>query len=504
MVNPQRAPGILSKRRARRLQWPALSGALAELPLVIVDVETTGQSAAYGRVIEVAMIRLESGRVAETFDTLVNPGVYISSFIEGLTGITNDAVEDAPAFSALARKLYRILDGAVFVAHNARFDYSFLKAEFARVGIPFSSRCLCTVKLSRKLFPGERHHDLSSVIERNHLKCEGRHRAMGDAKAVLEFLNFLISGREAGELEKVVREILKSSSLPPGVDKATLDGLPQGPGVYLLYGKAGELLYVGKSVNLRDRVRSHFTVEGASGKELAMRQQIDRVEYRQTVGELGALLLESQLIKELRPIYNTMARQARKLIVARQYADSCGYHRISLEEIDHIDPGDTTMIMAVFKHRKQAAETLAALSKTHQLCHKLLGLEETRSYCFPYHLNQCRGACAGEEPPHAYNFRLAEAFAERRVKAWPFNGGIGIDERSSLGESGELFLVDNWCLLSRLRYSEDGIHGQSAGPQRFDYDSYKILSRYLLGRRHRRNIRLLTKEELTRLLSLES
>ena len=479
---------------------PLPDGILRETPLVIVDVETTGQSAAYCRVIEVALIRVEGGEVVDHFESLVNPGRFISPFIEGITGITNALVEDAPSFSRIARRLYTILDGAVFVAHNARFDYSFVKSEFAACGIPYSARCLCTVKLSRKLFPEHRHHDLSSLIERHNLSCRSRHRAMGDALAVLAFLSTVSSEAEEEKLSKAVRDILKSSSLPPGVDKVMLDELPEAPGVYLFFGKQGELLYVGKSVNIRDRVRSHFSGDGANAKEMTMTQQVQRVEHRQTAGELGALLLESQLIKELAPLYNTLARRKRNLTIARRSVDRKGYVNVSLEEIDHIEPEEAGTILGVFKHRKQALDYLSAIARSHSLCGKLLGLEQTRSYCFAYHLRQCNGACAGEEDPELYNFRVEAAFADRKVKAWPFTEAIAIEERGEESR-GEVFVVDNWCLLASFRYTEFGLEPHLPGTRRFDYDSYKILSRFVLDDSHRHHIRSLKQDQLSELLS---
>ncbi len=474
-----------------------LSGA----PFVIVDVETTGQSAAYCRIIEVAALRIEGGRVAESFQTLINPERFISPFIEGITGISNELVADAPFFSKVSRKLYSILDGAIFVAHNARFDYSFVKSEFAALGISYSARCFCTVKLSRKLFPDQRHHDLSSLIERHGLPCDSRHRAMGDAMAVLEFLRYVHTTVGRPAIEKAVRDILKSSALPAGMERGMLDTLPETPGVYLFFGKEGELLYVGKSINIRERVRSHFSGDGANAKEMTMTQQVQRVEHRATAGELGALLLESQLIKEMAPLYNTMARRKRLLTVARRCVDRGGYHTVRLEDVDHIEPSAADAILGVFRHRKQALEYLAAVSRTHALCGKLLGLEQTRSYCFAYHLKQCKGACVGEEAPDTYNFRVEAAFADRRVKAWPFQTAIAIEEKGRGGSEGEVFVVDNWCLLASFLYTEFGLRPNLPGARRFDYDSYKILSRYVLDESHRRNIRTLKKEQLRELLA---
>jgi DNA polymerase-3 subunit epsilon len=484
-----------------RAGFPAKQKAsLLSVPLAIVDVETTGQSAMYGRVIEIAILRVEKGRVVRTFESLVNPERYISPMIEGLTGISNADVQDAPPFSEIARTVARLLDGALFVAHNARFDYGFVKNELNAVGIPFAARCLCTVRLSRRIFPEHRRHDLSSVIERHGLSVDARHRAMGDAKVVWEFLELVKRTADGARLESVLNELLKASSLPSGLDRKTVDGLPESPGVYLFYGKAGELLYVGKSVNIRERVRSHFAGDGDSAKQMEMAGQVHHMECRKTAGELGALLLESKLIKELRPLYNSISRRKRMLVVARRRMDRAGYAHVHLEEIDHIEPENATSIMAVYKSHKQAQEHLGELVRSHRLCNKLLGLEQSRSYCFSYHLKQCNGACAGEEAPEPYNMRLEEAFADRRVKAWPYPGGIVIEEKEGLSGEGEVFLVDNWCLVSSYKYSDLGFQLHIPGSHRFDYDGYKIISRYLTSGAHHRNVRHVGRQEFEQLM----
>jgi len=325
---------------------------------------------------------------------------------------------------------------------------------------------------------------------------------MGDAEAVLEFLRIVAEQEDPARVSEAVNAILKSSSLPSNLDRESFDALPEMPGVYLFYGKSGELLYVGKSVNIRDRVRSHFSGDITSAKEGEMCRQIHRIDYRQTAGELGALLLESQLIKEMRPIYNSMARRARNLTIARRKTTREGYTKVTLEEIDHIESCDATSILGVFKHEKQATEVLTKIAREHRLCHKLLGLEKTRSYCFQYHLKQCHGACVGEELPGLYNERVEQAFASRRVIAWPFTGGVMIEEKEPHTGSGEVFLIDNWCLVSSYRYTDFGLRDHIPGSHRFDYDSYKILSRYLLKRTNQKHVRQVGKEELKKMLSV--
>lgn len=469
-------------------------------PLAIVDIETTGSSAIYGRIIEIAVIRVEDGKIKRQFQSLINPQRFIPYSIEQLTGITNDDVANAPLFEDIARDVFRLLDGAIFVAHNARFDYGFVKNEFRRLGKTFNARCLCTVKLSRRLYPEYRNHDLSNVIDRFGISCNDRHRAMGDAQATYEFLRIVQHREDPKHLDEVINKLLKTSVVPSNVDQQAIESLPELCGVYLFYGKEGELLYVGKSVNVKERVRSHFANDHTSSREMKMCQQVHKVEARSTAGELGALLLESKLIKELRPIYNVTARRHRDIVIARKSTTEDGYTSVQLEEIDHIQPGDAPFILAIFKHTKQAKEYLDRISKEHRLCQKLVGLQRTNSYCFAYHLHQCKGACVGEEPSAIYNARVEMAFAERRIKAWPYNGAILIEERDELSGEGEVFLIDQWCLVSSFTYSDNGYQLKISGPHRFDYDAYKIISRYVLNRANRRKIRLLSKQELMALV----
>jgi len=461
-------------------------------PFAIVDVETTGTSAAYHRVIEIAIVRVERGRVSRRFSSLVNPERFVSPVIEQITGIRNADLEGAPRFAAIAAEVHRLLDGAVFVAHNARFDYSFVREEFARLGRRFSARCLCTVKLSRALHPEFRRHDLSSIIERHEIECTQRHRAMGDVLAVHTFLERMQDEVDDKEWENLIARLLRSRTLPAQMDRGAIDELPTVPGVYLFYGAGGEVLYIGKSLSIRDRVLDHF----GNDREQGLCQQVVRVEARETAGELGALLVELQLIKTLHPVYNRVSRSTKPLIVAWRELSPEGYFRLALTSGEAVPTAEAHRVMAVFKYKSQAHRFLQASAKEHRLCHKLLGLDNSRGACFQYQLHRCPGACVGEEPPEAHNQRFELAFARRRVHAWPFRGPIAITERAPGDQSGEMFLVDQWCLLSGHRITEMG-HAPlfSAGPW-FDYDSYKVLWNYVRDPRHRKSIREITREQI--------
>ena len=457
-------------------------------PMAIVDLETTGTSATYGRIIEIGIIRVERGKVQRVYESLVNPECYIHPMIEQLTGISNRDVVGAPVFSEISRDVAKLLEGAVFVAHNARFDEGFLKQEFARVGRTFTPRSLCTMKLSRRLFPEHRRHDLGSIIERYQLECPARHRALGDARAVLAFLEYLRDHEPEERLSGAYKHVVKDMRLPPHIDRADVKKIPDCCGVYLFYGAKDELLYVGKSKTIRTRVLSHFSADTRSAKEMELSRCVVRIETRPTPGELGALLLESSLIKDLRPIYNVMSRRTRRVLLARGSTTAQGYTSVKLEETESIGADDSGTILAVFKSRKQAEEFLHTAIQEHDLCSKLLGLERSKGACFAYHLHQCHGACVGEEPAGAYNHRVDAAFSRRRVVAWPFKGTIAIKELDPAGGDTEVFFVDNWCLVGSARSGGDMELVQRSKAVRFDYDTYKILLRYLTQPSNRRNI----------------
>ena len=232
--------------------FPAIAPRLA-----FVDVETTGSSPERERVTEVGVVRVDFDgddvRVDE-WSTLVNPGVPIPAEIQWLTGITNDMVRAAPSFSEIAQQVFDRLDGAIFVAHNARFDYGFLRAEFNRAGLSFTAKTLCTVRLSRYLYPDRAPHTLDAIIDRFCLEGEPRHRALGDARVLWRWLQRLADRHPRAEIEFAAHELLRRPALPPNLPPDAIDALPHAPGVYLFYGLNEHPIYIGKSIDLRARV----------------------------------------------------------------------------------------------------------------------------------------------------------------------------------------------------------------------------------------------------------
>ncbi|WP_193097848.1 exonuclease domain-containing protein [Burkholderia sp. Z1] len=275
----------------------------SEQPLVFVDLETTGGSPAEHRITEIGVVEIGPLGVS-TWTTLVNPGQSIPPFIQQLTGISDAMVRDAPSFASLAPALFERLDGKLFVAHNASFDRGFLRAEFERAGLAFNPDVLCTVRLSRALFPRESRHGLDALIERHGLVPAARHRALADADLIWQFWRQLHDIVPLERLRDQIACTTRHFRLAGDLTEAWLDTAPAGCGAYALFGEADVALYVGRSVRVRQRLRALLTGERRSSKEMRLAQQVRRVEWRETGNELGAMLAEAQWIARLRPSYN--------------------------------------------------------------------------------------------------------------------------------------------------------------------------------------------------------
>ena len=448
--------------------------------LAILDLETTGTNPRHDRITEIGVCDLYDGVPGEEWSTLVNPGRRLSPFIERLTGIRNDMLAEAPRFADVAEALRTRLAGKILVAHNARFDHGFLQSEFQRLGLPFDCRVLCTVKLSRSLFPQHRRHNLDALIDRHGLAVADRHRALGDARAVREFLVKVRSEVPAEVLEKAVQVQLKQPALPPHLARTALEELPNGPGVYLFHGDNDALLYIGKSVAIRNRVRSHFAGAGRHTKSTKLFRQVRRIDFIETAGELGALLLEARLVKQKAPIHNRRLRRSRDLFSIRLLDNADGRPQPQIAALRNLAGDELDCLFGLFRSRREAEKYLREMITTQGLCKRVLGLEKGRGACFGYQIKQCRGACVDREPVALHDARLQIALATLKVRSWPFREALGIRESAPQGGRTDIHVFDRWCHLGTA-HDEAELQEILASPQPlpFDLDCYKILTRYL-------------------------
>jgi DNA polymerase-3 subunit epsilon len=448
----------------------------SDLPqdLVFVDLETTGGSPAYHRVIEVGVVRFRDGELIEEWSSLVDPGCPIPANIESFTGISNAMVRGAPQFADLAPTLEQKLRGALFVAHNARFDYSFLRREFSRAKIEFAATVLCTVKMSRQLYPQHIRHNLDAVMERHGISGYARHRALGDAQVLREFWIKVCRTISAPVLaEAIEKSLLRSPKLPPQLPAQLVDELPDGPGVYRYFGDQDVLLYVGKSNSLRRRVLTQLGEAQPGSRDFALAELTRRIDWFESPGELGTLLREAALLRANTPAYNRRHKSHAEAATLRLGENGSG--RVAIIPIDELSPVELAAAYGLFRSPPDARKALADIAHAQSLCLKVLGLEESMGSCVAAQFGRCKGACTGEEPLPLHRIRTQMALARLKLKAWPFPGRIAVRERGH--DFDELHVLDHWGYVGSAR-SEEELANLHPVPCSFDADVYKVLVRY--------------------------
>jgi DNA polymerase-3 subunit epsilon len=450
-----------------------------------VDLETTGGLAAHHRIIEVGIVLLEDGAVVEEWSTLVNPGLHIPPSIAVFTGIDDTMVSGAPVFEDICAQVATRLEGRTFVAHNARFDYGFLRTEFRRVGRRFSAPVLCTVRLSRAMYPEHPRHNLDTLIERFGLTCQARHRALGDAQVLPALLAAIERERGVTSLQEAVEAALREPRLPAYLPADLADDLPDAPGVYLFKDERGAPLYIGKGRNIRSRVFEHFAAS-RSRKEGRFAADVRQVEWIETGGELGALLLESRLLKEFAPPGNRRSRAAHDDCVVRLAHRGAGLVPEVVALADVALDGNAASVFGPFRTEKDAWRAVEGKAREARLCSKILGMEMGEGSCLAYQVHKCRGACIGREPRALHDARLQMALASLKLKPWPFDGAIGICEPAPDARGKRVHVIDRWRHLGTAR-NEGEIAEllRTAAPDAFDADSYRIIQRVLHGLRSR-------------------
>lgn len=453
--------------------------------LIFIDLETTGANNLRDRITEVGICEVHNGELVQEWSTLVNPETAISPFIEQLTGITSAMVADAPVFSDIAAELKERLSGKVLVAHNARFDYGFLKSEFNRENIDFNEKTLCTVKLSRALYPEHKRHNLDEIIKRHDLSMHNRHRALGDAQIIQNFFKKAKEEHLPEALGQAIEDQLKQPSLPPHLPKEQVENLPSSPGVYLFYGENEAVLYVGKSINIRSRVLSHFSSANRNRKGMKLSQQARRVDFIETSGELGALLLEARLVKELAPIQNRQLKRTRDLFSICLIPGKNDSSHASVSSMSRLNCDQAEMFYGTFKTKRQAETALRETILSQGLCNKVLGIEKGSGACFNYQIKKCRGACVGEDPIELHEARLTTSLSSLKLRCWPFKGAAGIKELAPSGDREEIHIFDQWRHLGTA-CNEEELHEILATEKSlpFDLDGYKILTRFLDKKKH--------------------
>jgi len=444
----------------------------------IVDIETTGGSSRIEKITEIAIFQHDGEKITGEYVTLVNPERNIPYFITSLTGITNEMVENAPRFFEIAKRIVELTEGRTIVAHNARFDYSFIRQEFKSLGYNFSRNLLDTVTLGRKLIPGHRSYSLGNICRDLGIIINGRHRAAGDALATARLFEMLMmKDREMAGTGQGLIKSTRLSKLNPNLDVSKIEKIPEEPGVYYFYNEKGDLIYIGKSRNLRQRIRTHLS-NNTTNRAMEMRDLIADVDWEVTGSELVALLMESSEIKKNKPVYNRAQRRTGFQWGIFRFTDQNGYINFRYGNLDCDDDP-----VSVFAGKERSKSMLISLAEKYELCQKLTGLYETMGPCFHYHVGICRGACCGKESPDSYNERARKAgeeFVFSRRNFFIIDRGRDEEERSAVKVVNGKYSGYGYFSVNEIGFGLSAVH-DCIKKSEDNRDIHVILKQYLRG-----------------------
>jgi DNA polymerase-3 subunit epsilon len=370
----------------------------------IIDIETTGGQFNEEGITEIAIYKYDGYEIIDQFISLINPEKPIQPFVVKLTGINNAMLRSAPKFYEVAKRIIEITEDCILVAHNTSFDYRILRTEFNRLGYDFVKPTLCTVELSKKLIPEQPSYSLGKLVRALGIPMSDRHRASGDALATVKLFQLLL----AKDTEKEILIGLIKAEIKSGLSPKLLDiveSLPNKTGIYYIHNEKGDLIYIGKSKNIKKRVNQHFT--GKNNKSKKIQAQVFTVTYEETGSELVALLKESEEIKINKPIYNRAQRKSIFQWALYEVLDDNGYLNLKLQKADGRKKEITS-----YTSLQEGKNSLFRITEKYNLCQKLNGLYETQNGCFQHKINECKGACLGKETPEVYNQRVEEFLNE--------------------------------------------------------------------------------------------
>ncbi len=397
----------------------------------IVDIETTGSYAAANGITEICIHVFDGEKVTDVFETLVNPGQPIPRHIQVMTGITDEMVSTAPPFEEIADKVYAHLDNKVFIAHNVNFDYSFVKGHLKDCGYDLKDKKLCTVRMSRKIFPGMPSYSLGNLCHSLGIQIKNRHRAGGDTEATVQLFRMLLENDKEQHIQKSLLRNSKEQALPPNVPKEHFELLPYTPGVYYFHDEKGKVIYVGKATNIRYRVNSHFSNNSESRQKQNFMRYIHAISYQSCGTELMACILESTEIKKRWPVFNQSQKRWEDVYGIFSYEDQNGYLRLAIDKNrKRLNPVYT------FHYLVDGHAIMRKLIRQYNLCPVLCFMQSGREVCEGISEASCLGACKGKEKPDEYNMRVQEA-----IKAMQEQPSFAIVDKGINGDDRSCILV---------------------------------------------------------------
>jgi DNA polymerase III subunit epsilon len=448
----------------------------------ILDIETTGGKYNEEGITEIAIYKFDGHKVVDQFISLINPERDIQPFVVNLTGINNSMLRNAPKFYEVAKRIVEITDDCTLVAHNAQFDYRILCTEFSRLGFEYVRPSLCTVELSKDLIPGQESYSLGKLVRSLGIPVTDRHRATGDALATVKLFQMLLD-KDTGKsiIQQSIRLNPKLQLEPKHID--IIKELPSVTGVYYIHKNDGEIIYIGKSKNIKQRINQHFTNTNHKSKKL--QSQVSTVTYEETGSELVALLKESEEIKRVKPKFNRALRRTSFTHALYSFVDDNNYLNLKIDIVDGRKKPITT-----FTNKQSGKSFITKAVEDYRLCQKLTGLYKTKTSCFNYDIKTCDGACVNKEAPETYNKRVEalitkNSYANKNMVI--IDKGRDIDERSAI-------LIENGVFKGigffNLNYQINNIEVLESiiTPMQNNRDTQHIIQSYLRKNKHVKQI----------------
>jgi DNA polymerase-3 subunit epsilon len=439
----------------------------------ILDIETTGGQYNEEGITEIAIYKFDGHEVVDQFISLVNPEKPIQPFVVKLTGINNAMLRSAPKFYEVAKRIIEITEGCILVAHNASFDYRILQTEFRRLGYDFKKPTLCTVELSKKLIPDQVSYSLGKLVRALGIPMSDRHRASGDALATVKLFKMLL----AKDVEKEILKSFVKTEIKSGMSPKLLDiveSLPSKTGIYYIHNENGDLIYIGKSKNIKKRVNQHFT--GTTHKCKKIQRDVYAVTYEETGSELIALLKESEEIKINKPIYNRAQRKSIFQYALYQNKNAAGYWALTVEKADGRKKEITS-----FTSLQEGKNALFKITEKYNLCQKINGLYDNKNGCFQYKIKECNGACLGVEDSEIYNERVQEFINENAFE----NNNMVLLDRGRSFEERSAVLIENGVYKGYCFYELN-----------YQITNIDILKNILIPMQHNRDVKTIIQSYL--------
>jgi len=439
---------------------------------VFLDIESTGGSVGEDRITEIGLVAVDNGEITREWSSLINPQRPIPPFIVRYIGIDDAMVADAPLFADIADELQGMLAGRILVAHNARFDYSFLRHEFGLANRHYHADVLCTVKLSRRLYPQYQKHNLDTLIGRHRLTCEARHRAFGDARVLWDFLQLTVEEKGEQAVIEQVDKLIQRPPMPAGLAIDAFDDLPETAGVYVFWDGDDHALLIGKGKNLRAKVVAQLTPGSGNSRSQEIQERISRLEWVDTVGIIGAELEESRLVAELQPEFNSNLTAAKTETIRLSDTEPYGC-RVEFVAADELVRGGEHY--GLYRSREDGLAAIQAAVDKQPVCTLSTGVV---GLLCPIHGNS---ECVVDDqsgPLLATKIRLS--LARLKLPDWPFTAPVMLREEQSWPEKSRVHLFDRWCYLGHAE-SEEALDDRlsSSISVEFNLVIYRMLKRLL-------------------------